>query len=761
MKTAITMLMMIFLMAGFSSEAKSQAFTANLSGDHETHLVSTQATGSIEAMLDGNNLIITGSFMGLSSPVATEIAGGAHVHMGLAGQDGDVVLVLDANFDADLRGGSFLAEDNTFELSSEQLTALENRMLYVNIHTELFQAGELRGQLVPEADQVFRVSLLSSEEVPPVASSAGGAVIIELNDHDITVSGSFSGLSSPLATEIAGGAHIHLGFAGQNGDVAIVLEVETGDDPTSGVILAENNTFNLSHSQLMAMINRQLYVNIHSEMFQAGEIRGQILADNDAHFRTTLSGVSETHLVNTEARGAVVAELNGNMITFTGSFDGLSSPVATEIAGGAHVHMGLPGRDGDVKIVLDATLSSDGRSGVFERSNNTFELDTELATALFGRELYVNIHTEMNQPGEIRGQILPNAQVYFLANLDGLNENDVNGPVVTSAEGLISAELVNNRLTVSGSFNNLSSALATEIAGGAHIHVGGAGELGDVLFVLEAQTDAEMTSGVFLASENTFMIEDEAMLEALLEGGLYVNIHSEMFPSGELRGQLLAGLQFFADAPEILSPADGAEITIQGNPDTIFEVSWSESESMDSHNITYLWELAADADFETNVLFVNTGSSASFEATFEVLSMLLDDFGVLPGQSVELFHRAYASNGSVNSKGETASVIVTRGVLTNIGDENGDLPTQTQLSQNYPNPFNPTTQITFELAQSGLATLDVYNMLGQRVATLVNENMSAGVHTISFDASRLSSGTYIYRLTSDGFSQTRKMMLVK
>tara|TARA_R110000868_G_scaffold306734_4_gene568172 strand:+ start:40570 stop:42786 length:2217 start_codon:yes stop_codon:yes gene_type:complete len=84
-----------------------------------------------------------------------------------------------------------------------------------------------------------------------------------------------------------------------------------------------------------------------------------------------------------------------------------------------------------------------------------------------------------------------------------------------------------------------------------------------------------------------------------------------------------------------------------------------------------------------------------------------------------------------------------------------------RLSQNYPNPFNPSTNISFTLPASGEVNLTVYNLLGQEVATLVNNRMGSGSHSVRFDASRLSSGVYIYRLVSEGFSQTKKMMLIK
>ncbi|AXJ01750.1 Por secretion system C-terminal sorting domain-containing protein [Cyclonatronum proteinivorum] len=90
-----------------------------------------------------------------------------------------------------------------------------------------------------------------------------------------------------------------------------------------------------------------------------------------------------------------------------------------------------------------------------------------------------------------------------------------------------------------------------------------------------------------------------------------------------------------------------------------------------------------------------------------------------------------------------------------------ELPRAITLSQNYPNPFNPTTNINFTLPESADIRLDVFNVLGQRVATLANGTFSAGVHTVQFDASRLSSGVYLYRLQSGSFTTQRTMMLVK
>ena len=98
---------------------------------------------------------------------------------------------------------------------------------------------------------------------------------------------------------------------------------------------------------------------------------------------------------------------------------------------------------------------------------------------------------------------------------------------------------------------------------------------------------------------------------------------------------------------------------------------------------------------------------------------------------------------------------------TGVYSNSGNIPHNFSLSQNYPNPFNPTTHLKFGIGDLGFVSLKVYDLLGKEVATLVNEKLSPGSYSVEFDGSNLSSGMYFYKLTSNGFSEVKKMTFLK
>ncbi len=99
--------------------------------------------------------------------------------------------------------------------------------------------------------------------------------------------------------------------------------------------------------------------------------------------------------------------------------------------------------------------------------------------------------------------------------------------------------------------------------------------------------------------------------------------------------------------------------------------------------------------------------------------------------------------------------------VTNVNNAISNSPEGFSLSQNYPNPFNPNTVISYRLSVVSDVTLKVYDLLGREIATLVNEQKSAGIHSVTFNASNLPSGIYIYRLQAGKYTESKKMILMK
>jgi len=167
----------------------------------------------------------------------------------------------------------------------------------------------------------------------------------------------------------------------------------------------------------------------------------------------------------------------------------------------------------------------------------------------------------------------------------------------------------------------------------------------------------------------------------------------------------------------------------------------------------------------TNILFNPVPISPMYSAS-------PIDFSVGQGDSVEVhvnFHPAaeQAYNGALGMMNNTAvSPYLVRvegsGTTQSVHHpEPGTLPGEFSLTQNYPNPFNPSTEISFGLPVSSNVTLTIYNVLGQEVATIANQQFDAGYHTVVWDAGNMPSGIYFYRLSAGSFTDLKKMVLMK
>jgi hypothetical protein len=141
--------------------------------------------------------------------------------------------------------------------------------------------------------------------------------------------------------------------------------------------------------------------------------------------------------------------------------------------------------------------------------------------------------------------------------------------------------------------------------------------------------------------------------------------------------------------------------------------------------------------------------------------------GVATGANYRVALRYFIVNGG--QQGANSDYIAVDAVslasysTSSTGNAQNTIPKSFALGQNYPNPFNPSTLIQYDVAKSGRVTIEVFNVLGQKVQTLVDEYKAAGRYAVQFNATNLSSGTYFYRMTAGNgeFTQTMKMMLLK
>ncbi len=134
---------------------------------------------------------------------------------------------------------------------------------------------------------------------------------------------------------------------------------------------------------------------------------------------------------------------------------------------------------------------------------------------------------------------------------------------------------------------------------------------------------------------------------------------------------------------------------------------------------------------------------------------------VPPGSNIYIGFRQWVLDANLDGASFSLDLVNVIADVTSVTQIGTEVPASFDLSQNYPNPFNPSTKINFSLPTSGKVKLAVYDMLGNEIAVLLDANESAGNYTASFDASKLSSGVYFYRLITSNNTITKKMMLVK
>jgi hypothetical protein len=172
-----------------------------------------------------------------------------------------------------------------------------------------------------------------------------------------------------------------------------------------------------------------------------------------------------------------------------------------------------------------------------------------------------------------------------------------------------------------------------------------------------------------------------------------------------------------------------------------------------SSNDTLTYAELTSGSFDTDTLVTDADGGASFMAG---QSQILQ-----PEQSRTLYVAVAAGTSESDMLANMQAAQQKYGGFTSVKSDLNNIPSDFVLEQNYPNPFNPSTKISFGLPQRSNVVLKVFNTLGQEVAELANESLEAGTHSYNFDASKLTSGIYIYSLQTDAGLISKKMTLLK
>ncbi len=515
--TKITLLLLAIAFSGLASAnhlSGKLLFSARFSGDQEVPPVSTDATGVGAFFINDakDSLCVSITAIGLSGTIM-----GAHIHEGAIGTNGGVLV----DFTSAISGNNIQSTITGDALTPELLQMMLDGELYFNIHTAAHPGGEIRGQILLEKDLAFRAMLDPEQENHEVTSDGLGLATFNLNKAGDKVT--FYAVVDNLSSDITM-AHLHMAPAGQDGGVVVDL----GDFVMGNTIAGSFDPTEVD-GLLEAMMMGNIYINVHTTNNPAGEVRGQLMAENRLSHDAWLDTEQEVPApMGSEGVGLAFVGLNHSMDTlfYEALVTNLTGPITT-----AHFHEGEPGVAGGVLIGLDDDIMGNRISGFVVGAALTVENINKFLSGM----IYLNVHTAMNPAGEIRGQVYKLAREGYTFRLSG----DQEVPAVetmASGTGLVSIDQDQSNVHFMFAFNDLSGPATM-----AHFHMAPMGQNGGVIFDLGPFTMMNSSSDAAFGywSNDDMMPFDAEAAAAFRNDMVYVNIHTAANPGGELRGQVL------------------------------------------------------------------------------------------------------------------------------------------------------------------------------------------------------------------------------
>lgn len=197
-------------------------------------------------------------------------------------------------------------------------------------------------------------------------------------------------------------------------------------------------------------------------------------------------------------------------------------------------------------------------------------------------------------------------------------------------------------------------------------------------------------------------------------------------------------------------------IRILGIPSSPSLVAPTDAATVDTSNVTFNWTLSLP---EVTHYWLELDTTSQFNTPFIDSIIVSTEYTY---DQLEAYKTYYWRVKAKNQRcwGEFSDVNSFNVVFLSV-DDNSGLPKKFKLAQNHPNPFNPSTTIRFDLPVESNVRLKVFNILGKEVTTLIDGKQEAGYKTIEFDATQFSSGVYLYRLQTETFTETKKLLLLK
>ena len=185
-----------------------------------------------------------------------------------------------------------------------------------------------------------------------------------------------------------------------------------------------------------------------------------------------------------------------------------------------------------------------------------------------------------------------------------------------------------------------------------------------------------------------------------------------------------------------------------GQTDTLYSVAYTGLAQTDSLKFNWAYALYSASYADRMIVKVSKDGGATFP--FTIFDRAGSALATAPTTTSEF----------VPTSGQWGTFAYSLSGIVSV-DNKGGQATRFELSQNYPNPFNPSTTISYATPAAAHVRLDVYDVLGREIATLVNTTQAAGRHSVSFDAGKLASGVYLYRISAGEYSSVKRMMVLR